>query len=233
MLTHLILRLPWFLSAPTLIAGAALIAAAVSIVGGPYFERTYRDDADPLAGLSLPPAVPAVAAVSGAGAGTAVSSAPPAAPPVDAVTPVARAAVAPAAIAIAPPAAAPAAPAASAPGAPGVLAQGRLLDGDPGHPASGRVRLIRGPDGALVLRLEEFSIVNGPDVYVVLSTDPNRGRDSAVAGDALNLGRSRATNGNVNYAIPAGTDLAPFRSLILYCRAFHVVMGAATLEVTP
>lgn len=241
MITRLILRLPWFLSAPTLIGGAALLAVAVSIIGGPYFERTYRDDADPLAGLTSSPAPladVATATVAGSLAPAAGQRADEAAATPTAAGPANVAAVGgdtPATAAVATPTAPPAAApvAQTVAGAPGVLAQGQLVDGDPGHPASGRARLIRAADGSLVLRFEEFSIVNGPDVYVVLSTDPGRGRASAVAGDALNLGKIKATNGNVNYAIPAGTDLTPFRSVILYCRAFHVVMGAATLEVGP
>lgn len=111
-----------------------------------------------------------------------------------------------------------------------LVSEGTIRDGDPGHPARGRARLIRGADGAHTLRFEDFSVVNGPDVFVILSPDPSGSRDGATAAGALNLGRLRATNGNINYPVPAGADLSGVRSVIIYCRAFHVVMGAASLE---
>lgn len=197
MFTRLILKLPWFVSAPSLVAGAVLLAAGLNLVAGPYFKRTFRDDIDPLAGLAAP-------AASGAPGGGG--------------------AAAPAAGGAAQPSAA-----AGAAG-PAVLAQGELRDGDPGHHGAGRARLIRGVDGALTLRFENFSVTNGPDLFVILSTDPAGSRGSATDADALNLGRLKATDGNVNYAVPAGADTAEYRSVIIYCRAFKVVFAVATLE---
>lgn len=260
MITRLVLRLPWFLSAPLLIAGALLLAVGLQLVAGTYFERTFRDDVDPLAGVQVsgtPAAagetvsMAAVTELPGqrpAAAIPAPSAIPTAAPPAgDAAssTPALGASGVPAAsaapVASTPPAPAPtpaptAAPAAPAPpppaapaAGPAVLLTGMFVDGDPGHFSSGRARLIRGTDGALALRFEEFSVTNGPDVFVVLSTDPDGSRSSAVAGDALNLGRLKATNGNINYAVPPDTDLSQFRSVIVYCRAFRIVMGWARL----
>lgn len=112
--------------------------------------------------------------------------------------------------------------------APAVIARGQFRDGDPGHHGKGMVKLIRGADGMLTLRFEDFSVTNGPDLYVILSSDPRGGRSSA--DDGLNLGRNRATDGNINYAIPAGTDLSAYQSVIIWCRQFNVVFAVATLE---
>ena len=250
MFTRLILRLPWFLSAPTLVLGALLLAAGTNWVGSKYFERTFRNDADPLAGLAM--AAPAAAAPSGSAAAAvppagmslmapapAMTAAPPPAPaapvapatapvpPTSAPAPVPAAAPAPPTAA---PAAAPVPPVATVASAgPALLSQGNFVDGDPGHNGRGRARLIRGADGALTLRFENFSVTNGPDLFVILSTDAGGSRGSAAA-DALNLGRLKATDGNVNYAVPDGTDVSAFRSVIIYCRAFKVVFAVATLE---
>jgi hypothetical protein len=113
---------------------------------------------------------------------------------------------------------------------PVLLSEGTFVDGDPGHNGEGTARLIRDADGSHILRLEDFSVTNGPDLFVVLSTDPGGSRSSAAADDALNLGRLRATDGNINYAVPDGRDLSDFRSVIIYCRAFRVVFAVATLE---
>ncbi|MGH2583672.1 MAG: DM13 domain-containing protein, partial [Dehalococcoidia bacterium] len=113
---------------------------------------------------------------------------------------------------------------------PVLVAEGSFVDGDPGHNGSGHARLIRGPDGSTVLRLEELSVTNGPDLFVILSTDPAGSRGSAGAADAVNLGRLRATDGNINYPVPAEVDAAGYRSVIIYCRAFRVVFAVATLE---
>jgi hypothetical protein len=124
----------------------------------------------------------------------------------------------------------PSQPVIAAPAGPVLLSEGRFVDGDPGHHGEGSARLIRDDDGSHILRLEDFSVTNGPDLFVVLSTDPGGSRSSAGADDAFNLGRLRATDGNINYAVPDGTDLSTFRSVIIYCRAFRVVFAVATLE---
>jgi hypothetical protein len=203
-------KLPWYLPAPAFVTVAIVLAVGLNLLAGNYFQRTVRDDADPLAGLAAPAAHRTAAAASGG-------------------NPVPTAASQGAAAATAGSDAA-AGAAAPPPPAAGVLAQGRFIDGDPGHNGEGTARLIRGPDGALTLRFEDFSVTNGPDLFVILGTDPAGSRASAAAADALNLGRLKATDGNVNYAVPDGTDTTRFRSVIIYCRAFRVVFAVATLE---
>ncbi len=194
MLSRLLLRVPWFVTTIVVMGGAALGAVLLFLLAGPYFERSFRNDADPLAAVAPSPS-PA-----------ATSSAAPV-------------------VAMPAPATAGNAPQAH------VLREGTFRDGDPGHNGEGRARLIRTADGGHVLRFEDFSVTNGPDLFVILSTDPEGSRGSATAADALNLGKLKATDGNINYAIPEGTDLAAFKSVIIYCRAFRVVFAVARLEV--
>jgi hypothetical protein len=77
------------------------------------------------------------------------------------------------------------------------------------------------------LFLSDFS-TNGPDLVVVLSTDPEGSRGSVSSG--LTLGELKANNGNQNYAIPDGTDVSAYRSVIIYCKSFPTVFAYASLE---
>ncbi len=105
----------------------------------------------------------------------------------------------------------------------GILAQGTFRDGEPGHTGKGSARLIRDAQGALFLRLEDFSVTNGPDLRVYLTT--TGGYD----GERLDLGKLKATDGNQNYPIPAGTDVSKFRSVLIWCEPFRVLFAIATL----
>ncbi len=57
-------------------------------------------------------------------------------------------------------------------------------------------------------------------------------RDGDGIGDAthIDLGALDASTGGQSYAIPAGTDIAALRSAVIWCRAFGVYFGGATLE---
>lgn len=225
MFTRLVLRLPWFVSTPILVAAAILLAVMTNLVAGTYFERTFVDEVDPFAGFDPPPAS------AGPRGPLSIAGASSAAAPV-ATTPVAAPATAsPQAAATPTPTPVPSPqPTVAAPTGPVLLSQGAFVDGDPGHNGEGVARLIRGADGSHLLRFEDFSVTNGPDLFVILSTDPAGSRGSAAAADALNLGRLRATDGNINYAVPDGTDPSIYKSVIIYCRAFKVVFAVATLE---
>ena len=223
-MTRLLLKLPWFLSTPAILVLTVALLFGTQHYLGTYFVRTFLNEADPLAGVAeARNATPIGAAIStrqteGA-APTVAASAKTAVPSTGTASTAAPAATVVAPTVVAPPAAA----------SPAILARGVFRDGDPGHNGSGIAKIIRAADGSLVLRFEDFSVTNGPDVFVILSSDPNGDRSSA--GSGLNLGGLRATDGNINYAIPAGTDVSPFRSVIVYCRQFNVVMARATLEV--
>jgi hypothetical protein len=111
---------------------------------------------------------------------------------------------------------------------PVVLFQGQWRDGAPGHNGEGTVRIGRGADGKLILRVGEFSVTNGPDLFVVLSP-----KDDGYAAGSLNLGGLKATDGNFNYEIPDGTDLSQYKSVVVWCRGANVTFAYATLEPAP
>lgn len=107
-----------------------------------------------------------------------------------------------------------------------VLATGELGFVDSVHNGTGPVRIV-----ALgiqrVVRFEGVTIQNGPDLHVYLSPDTG-GRYAA--NTSLYLGPLSATNGSFNYEIPANVDLAKYRSVVVWCRAFSVLFTWADLR---
>jgi hypothetical protein len=188
---RLISKVPWFVSAAAAVGIAAVMAVASSFLLGPYFERSFLDEASPLTSAEGMGEGPTAATTGNAGA----TPSPPATDPT-----------------------------AAAPGA-GVLRQGEWRDGEPGHNGEGVAKIIRTAEGKLVLRVEMFSVTNGPDLFVVLSPD-----DDGYADGSLNLGGLKATDGNFNYEIPDGTDLSQYRSAVVWCRGADITFAYAPLE---
>jgi hypothetical protein len=119
---------------------------------------------------------------------------------------------------------APSTPAATATVALEALA-GRFAGADNFHFARGLARLIETAPGRFTLRLENFSVRNGPDLYLYLSPDPR-----GYARDAVELGRLKATDGWFNYQVPPGVKVDRVRSVVIWCKAFSVQFGAAELR---
>lgn len=112
---------------------------------------------------------------------------------------------------------------------PARLLSGSFVDADVFHQGSGQVIVYQLEDGSRVLRLEDFEVTNGPDLHVLLATgEQPTNRDDL--GDYVDLGPLRGNVGNQNYDIPAGTNLAQYNSIVIYCVPFHVVFSTATLN---
>ncbi len=108
-----------------------------------------------------------------------------------------------------------------------LISRGELMGVDAFHTGSGDVLLVQGPEGNLILRFQDYSVQNGPDLHVYLTPDP----DGDVHADgALDLGKVKATNGFVNYDVPAGVDPTIFRVAVIYCQPFSVTFATATLQ---
>ena len=105
--------------------------------------------------------------------------------------------------------------------------RGPFHGADDFHFGRGDALLIESAAGQYVLRFENFSVRNGPDLYVYLSPDPGGNVDENTA---LNLGTLKGTDGAFNYDIPPGTDVSQYRSAVVWCRQFTVLFAAAPLE---
>jgi hypothetical protein len=104
---------------------------------------------------------------------------------------------------------------------------GAFTGADEFHFGRGTARLVETSPGLYVVRLEEFAVRNGPDLYVYLSPSPEGYTEGAVE-----LGRLKADTGNQNYEVPAGTDPMTARSVVIWCRAFSVEFATAPLAAT-
>ena len=118
------------------------------------------------------------------------------------------------------------APAAEATASARLVAFGDWQGADDFHFARGRALIIEVEPGGHILRVEDFSVRNGPDLFVYLSRNPDGWEE-----DAVNLGDLKATDGAFNYEIPADVDISEFRSAVVWCKRFAVLFGHATLEV--
>jgi len=105
-----------------------------------------------------------------------------------------------------------------------VVRRGEWKGADEFHFARGRLLVIEVTPGQYVLRVEDFSVRNGPDLFVMLSPAADGYRDGAVK-----LGRLKGTDGAFNYEIPAGTKLEAFSSAVIWCEQFSVLFGTAPL----
>jgi len=119
------------------------------------------------------------------------------------------------------------APAAAAtPFAPSIQAAGPFRGADDFHFGEGTASIIETAPGRFTLRFDDFSVRNGPDLYVYLSPDPDDYADGA-----LELGTLKATDGAFGYELPEGTDPLAFKSAVVWCKQFAVLFAVAPLSV--
>ena len=90
------------------------------------------------------------------------------------------------------------------------------------HFGKGTASIIETAPGAYHLRLDDFSVRNGPDLFVYLSPEADD-----YAKGALEVGKLKATDGAFGYDLPAGTDPADFASAIIWCKQFSHLFAVA------
>ena len=114
---------------------------------------------------------------------------------------------------------------------PVAVATGNFRDADSFHRGNGTATIYQTPDGGHILRFEDFTVTNGPDLRVLLAqpNDP-QSRDELQAGGYTHLAKLKGNIGNQNYEIPADIDLSEQNSIIIYCMPFHVIFSVAPLE---
>ena len=193
----------WVRRNPVISAAVGLPLLVISVVAGDYFlsplwERSFLEEASPLAAATTGAQV-----TSGTGA-------------------------------VAPTAAATGATSGSAPSTggqqtaafqPESIATGTFAGADDFHFGRGDAMIIETEPGKYVLRFENFSVRNGPDLFVYLSEDPT----GESIEEALNLGSLKATDGAFNYEIPPEIDVSRVKSAVVWCRQFSVLFAHAEL----
>ena len=106
-----------------------------------------------------------------------------------------------------------------------IVRSGTFVGADDFHFGRGSATLTEAADGSHTLRFEDFSVRNGPDLFVYLSPDP-----AGYADGAIELGRLRATDGSFNTPIPAGIDVGSAGSVVIWCKQFAVLFAVAALD---
>ena len=110
------------------------------------------------------------------------------------------------------------------------LARGTFVSQE--HETSGTASVIELADGSRTLRLEGFETSNGPDLHVWLSDEKAGGNWFKYGGGtSVQLGELKANRGSHNYAIPADAELDGLRSVVIWCKRFHVAFGSAPLDL--
>jgi hypothetical protein len=96
------------------------------------------------------------------------------------------------------------------------------------HETTGTASLVRVGDDTFV-RLADFATSNGPDVKVWLTKAGAGSADEAREAGYVDLGELKGNRGNQNYAVPSGTRLADYPTVVIWCDRFSVAFGAAGL----
>ena len=98
------------------------------------------------------------------------------------------------------------------------------------HESSGTVLLIQLASGQRIVRFENLSTSNGPDLRVYLSAAPASSDWRGYDREYLDLGALKGNLGSQNYVVPDGTDLGRYRSAVIWCRRFSVGFAVAPLS---
>ena len=102
---------------------------------------------------------------------------------------------------------------------------GEFRGTDDFHFGRGTATLIETAPGVWTIRLEDFSVRNGPDLYVYLSPSKRDYDD-----DALEVAKLKATDGSFNVRLPDGADPTDMRSVLIWCKQFSHLFAWANLE---
>ena len=110
-----------------------------------------------------------------------------------------------------------------------VLAQGEFYNIV--HEGRGQVTVHQLADGSRFLRLEDFEVLNGPELHVYLAPiDPVPETIGVEIEGAVDLGLLKGNVGSQNYDLPAELDLAQYKSVVIWCQPVRVPVIAAPLS---
>ena len=105
------------------------------------------------------------------------------------------------------------------------ITSGTFRGTDDFHFGHGTASIVEVEPGRYHLRLADFSVRNGPDLFVYLSPDAG-----GYADGALELGKLKATDGSFGYDVPDGVDPSDFESALIWCKQFSHLFAVATFD---
>ena len=102
---------------------------------------------------------------------------------------------------------------------------------DPVHWGMGKTTVYQESDKRTVVFLhDDFKVGPGPrfHVYLVDHADVREKKDF-VDSNKVDLGRLHAFEGSQVYAVPEGVDVAMYKSVVIWCKEFGVLISPASL----
>lgn len=113
---------------------------------------------------------------------------------------------------------------------PFITRAGDFAAADPTHRVEGHAAIYQLSEQQRVLRLEPFSITDGPDLRVILSPhEAPRTSAETLLPTYLDLGELRSPDGAQNYEIPEGQLLGAYESVVIYSMSLNIVYASAPL----
>ncbi|MDP2647705.1 MAG: DM13 domain-containing protein [Candidatus Yanofskybacteria bacterium] len=107
------------------------------------------------------------------------------------------------------------------------MLSGKFVEVDLIHKGSGDAKLIQ-VDGKYILRLENFNVTSGPDLYIYLAKTGQPTGDIESLGDFIDLGLLKGTSGNQNYEI-AG-NITGYKTAVVWCKQYGILFTYAVME---
>lgn len=95
------------------------------------------------------------------------------------------------------------------------------------HDLSGKTVLVKDTSGNTILRLEDFNMTEGPDVYVYLSRNSTYSSGNVIQVKHLTTGY---TDSNLNIDVDNAVDHTDYKYVLVYCYQYSALFGTALLE---
>jgi hypothetical protein len=95
------------------------------------------------------------------------------------------------------------------------------------HALSGRASLLCGADNNKVVRLEDFNMLAGPDVYVFVSKTNNYSKANVLEVAKLTSGYK---DSDINLEFNADKYNSDYKFVLVYCVQFNSLFGFAELK---
>jgi electron transfer DM13 len=111
-----------------------------------------------------------------------------------------------------------------------ILATGRFIHVNPSDPVHYGKGMVTVYENTVHLG-GDFEVGPGPKFHVYLvPKKPITSANDVKASKFVDLGRLRAFKGSQNYAIPPGVNPGHYGSVVIWCKAFGVLISPAALE---
>jgi hypothetical protein len=114
-----------------------------------------------------------------------------------------------------------------------IILSGSFADLDALRTASGDISLYRSADGSLLLRFDNFSVANAPQltVYLCGNAQPQLSTDLDIPGASrFPVGPLKGTKGNQQYSLPRELTVSRYKSVVIYSDGLGLIYAFAELK---